>query len=63
MDEAKKAQVATLKQRHGEDFFKRIGALGGYKKTDKTKNRGFAVHRELARTAGKKGGSISRRTA
>lgn len=34
-----------------------IGAIGGRK----TGMKGFALNRELARTAGKKGGTISRR--
>lgn len=53
---AKKA-VFSLKQRHGEDFYKIIGAKGG--KVGGAK--GFALDRERARTAGAKGGSISRR--
>ena len=40
------------------DFYKRIGAIGG--KT--TGYKGFAANRELAKIAGKKGGTISRRT-
>lgn len=50
----------TNKERHGQDFYKRIGHIGGSVKTDKPK--GFAVHRELAAIAGAKGGKISRRT-
>jgi uncharacterized protein len=50
--------AATNKTRHGADFYARIGAKGG----KKTGLKGFAVNRELARTAGAKGGKISRRT-
>lgn len=49
----------TNKERHGEDFYKTIGARGGRK----TGPKGFALNRELARTAGAKGGRISRRGA
>ncbi len=45
------------KQRHGADFYARIGALGG----SKGRTGGFAANRELAREAGRKGGLISRR--
>lgn len=44
--------------RHGRDFYKRIGAIGGRKGT----TGGFYANRELARIAGAKGGRISRRT-
>lgn len=44
-------------ERHGDDFYKRIGAKGGRN----GHTGGFAANRELARIAGKKGGSISRR--
>lgn len=50
--------AATNKQKHGEDFYKRIGAIGG--KNGSTG--GFAANPELARIAGAKGGKISRRT-
>lgn len=45
------------KQRHGADFYARIGAKGG--KNGRTG--GFAANPELARIAGAKGGRISRR--
>ena len=45
------------KQKHGADFYARIGRMGG----QKGKTGGFAANRELARQAGAKGGSISRR--
>lgn len=46
----------TNKQRHGDDFFRKIGAKGGYAKVPK----GFAVS-GLASEAGKVGGRISKR--
>ena len=49
--------AATNKQRNGEDFYKKIGRLGG--KNGHTG--GFASNRELARLAGAKGGRVSRR--
>lgn len=51
------AAAKTNKTRHGKDFYARIGAKGG--KNGRTG--GFAADRELARKAGAKGGSISRR--
>lgn len=51
-----KAAVTNM-ERHGEDFYKRIGAQGGAAGN----TGGFAANRELARTAGAKGGRISRR--
>ena len=39
------------------DFYKKIGSIGGKKGT----TGGFYANRELARIAGAKGGSISRR--
>lgn len=47
----------TNKAKYGEDFYKRIGAIGGKKGT----TGGFAANRELARIAGRKGGRISKR--
>lgn len=49
--------VKVVKEKFGEDFFKRIGAIGG----KKGRTGGFFANRELARTAGRKGGLISRR--
>jgi general stress protein YciG len=49
--------AATTKALHGDDFYKRIGAVGGSKQGPK----GFALNRERARLAGAKGGRISRR--
>lgn len=48
----------TNYKKYGEDFYKKIGAMGG--KNGRTG--GFYANRELARIAGKKGGSVSRRT-
>ena len=48
---------ATIKRLHGEDFYKRIGFIGG--KNGHTG--GFASNRELAREAGRKGGKVSKR--
>ena len=51
------AAAQTNIKRHGEDFYRKIGAMGGKKGT----TGGFYANRELARIAGAKGGSISRR--
>lgn len=53
---ARKA-VETIKDKHGADFFKRIGAAGGRNGT----TGGFAKNPELARIAGRKGGKMSRK--
>lgn len=47
----------TNRLKHGDDFYKRIGAKGGRKCVAK----GFAKNPELARMAGKIGGAKSRR--
>lgn len=52
-----KARDANIK-RHGKDFYKRIGAIGGRN----GHTGGFAANPELARLAGAKGGKKSRRT-
>lgn len=44
-------------ERHGADFYKRIGQKGGRN----GHTGGFAANRALARVAGAKGGRISRR--
>ncbi len=49
----------TNKNRHGADFYQKIGALGGRR----GHTGGFYVNRELARVVGRKGGLTSRRTA
>ena len=49
---------ATNKEKYGDDFYKRIGAVGGSVKGVK----GFAaVPREKRVESGRKGGKISRR--
>lgn len=55
---AKKASI-TNRARYGEDWYKKIGSIGGSKCRPET--RAFAVNPELARRAGAKGGRISRR--
>lgn len=55
--EGGKQAALTNKKKYGKDFYARIGAMGGRKGT----TGGFAANRELARTAGAKGGRISRR--
>lgn len=52
-----KNAAKTNKERHGSDFYARIGALGG----QNSKTGGFYANRELAREAGRKGGRISKR--
>lgn len=52
-----KKAAATNKARWGEDYYQRLGKIGG--KAGGVK--GFALNRELARAAGRKGGRISRR--
>lgn len=47
----------TMKERHGEDYYKRIGRLGG----QAGHTGGFAANPELARRAGMIGGRKSRR--
>ena len=50
--------AARNKAKYGSDFYAKIGAAGG----KKGKTGGFYANRELARSAGAKGGRISRRT-
>ena len=52
-----KYAAETNKLRHGEDFYKRIGAKGGRN----GHTGGFYANRKLASWAGKKGGHISKR--
>lgn len=47
----------TNKERHGDDFYKRIGSIGGKNGT----TGGFYANRELARVAGAIGGAKSKR--
>lgn len=51
----KTAQI--IKEKYGEDFYKLQGSIGG--KLGRTG--GFYANRELAKTAGAKGGKISKR--
>lgn len=53
-----KSAAATNKAKYGPDFYAKIGAMGG----KKGRTGGFYANRDLARTAGAKGGRISRRT-
>lgn len=50
---------ATNYKRYGKDYYRELGKLGG-----KVKGilKGFALNPELAKKAGKKGGTISRHT-
>jgi len=50
--------AATNKAKYGSEFYAKIGAKGGAL----GRTGGFFANRELARTAGQKGGRISRRT-
>lgn len=52
-----KSAAATNKKKYGKDFYARIGAKGG--RLGRTG--GFAANRDLARKAGKLGGTVSRR--
>lgn len=52
-----RAAAATNKAKYGEDFYSKIGAVGG--KVGRTG--GFFADRELARRAGAIGGRKSRR--
>lgn len=52
-----KRAAETNKKRYGKDFYRVIGSKGG--KLGRTG--GFYANRELARRAGRKGGTISRR--
>ncbi len=56
-----KKAAEVNKERHGSDFYRRIGALGGAAPNATPK--GFAANRELASVAGAKGGRISRRAS
>lgn len=58
LEGGRKARDKNYK-RYGENFYRNIGRKGGSAPTKKPK--GFAANPELARIAGAKGGSISRR--
>jgi len=57
----------TTKELHGDDFYKKVGALGGKKSRGgfgtQTVGRDGLTGSERARIAGAKGGAISRRRA
>lgn len=55
--EGGKKAAATNKRKYGDDFYAKIGTMGG--KIGRTG--GFWADRELARTAGAKGGRKSKR--
>ena len=55
--EGGKKASATNKEKHGADFYTRIGRMGGKWCGPK----GFALDPERAKTAGRKGGLISKR--
>lgn len=53
--------------KYGEDYYKVLGKKGAQAYIERQKKgiakpRGFAANKELAKTAGQKGGFISRRT-
>ena len=53
--------AAKANKENDPDFYKKIGSIGGRKTADSGKlyKVGFASNRELARSAGAKGGRIS----
>ena len=51
----------TNKSLYGPDFYKRIGSLGGKKGKADGVIKGFALDKEWAKIAGKRGGLNSRR--
>ena len=52
-----KKAAKTNKDRYGDDWYIQIGSQGGKAKVPK----GFALNLERARSAGRKGGKISKR--
>ena len=56
--EGGKHAAETNIRKHGEDFYRKIGALGGKKKSP---SKGFGGNRDLAVRAGRIGGQRSRR--
>lgn len=54
-----KKAAATNKEKHGADFYRNIGRMGGSKSHPET--RPFAKNPELASRAGKRGGQLSKR--
>ena len=61
-DLATKYWRETMQERYGNpsEFMRTIGAKGG--KAPTTKPKGFAANKDLAKSAGRLGGLISRRT-
>jgi uncharacterized protein len=53
--------AATTRLRHGSEFHKEIGKIGGKNGRGPEYRGGFAGNRELASEAGRKGGAKSRR--
>ena len=51
-----KAAAIKNKEKYGEDYYARIGAIGGRN----GRTGGFYANRELARIAGQKGGRVRR---
>ena len=55
----------TNKERHGEDYYSKLGKKASIsynsKPKEERKPRGFACNPETARSAGSKGGTISKR--
>lgn len=56
-----KTRADKTREKHGADFYKRIGAIGGKKGKKDGTVKGFAANPELARRAGLIGGKVSRR--
>lgn len=50
--------METIRAKYGSEFFEVIGRMGGVAKNPR---KGFGTHRDLARTAGAKGGQRSKR--
>ena len=57
--EGRAKALKTMRERYGDDYFKRVGRLGG--SSYHSEPRGFASDPEQARRAGRKGGAMSRR--
>lgn len=60
MSQTKEGGIKTRETNYrlyGEDYYRTIGRQGGLKKVPK----GFALNKELAKEAGRRGGQISRR--
>lgn len=55
--EGGKKAAKRNKELYGNDFYQKIGAMGG----KKSRGGGFAANPELAREAGRKGGKKSRK--